>query len=102
MALEMYRIYRALACNLRERNTAEAGCYQTVPQDLFELKRVASAFLHWPKPEKPCTAIRLIFKSVALSLSECSFVLSGSGDILADDSDLVCLHEGYVDGLHLA
>ena len=46
----------------------------------------------------------MIFKSVTLSLSECSFVieLSGSGDILADDSDLVCLHEGYVDGLHLA
>ena len=85
-----------------DSNTAEAGCSALL--DLFELKRVASAFLHWPKPEKPCTAIQLIFKSVALSLSECSFVieLSGSGDILADDSDLVCLHEGYVDGLHLA
>ena len=23
---------------------------------------------------------------------------SGSGDIVSDDSDLVCLHEGYVDG----
>ena len=99
MALEMYRIYRALACNLRERNSAEAGCYQTVPHHLFELKRVASACLHWPKPEKPCAAIPLIFKSVALSLSDCRFVIepSGSGDIFADDSDLV----RYVDGLHL-
>ena len=35
----------------------------------------------------------------AFFLSDCRFVIepSGSGDIFADDSDLVCLHERYVD-----
>ena len=46
----------------------------------------------------------VIFESVALSLSGCRSLIesSGSGDMVSDDSDLVCLHEGYVDGLHLA
>ena len=41
---------------------------------------------------------------MALSLSESRFAIepTGSGHIVSDDSDLVCLHEGYVDGLHLA
>lgn len=77
----------------------------SVLQDLFELKRVASPCQHWPTPEKLCTAIQwFIFESVALSLSESRFAIepTGSGHIVSDDSDLVCLHEGYVDGLHLA
>jgi len=46
----------------------------------------------------------VIFESVALSLSGCRSLIesSGSGDIVSDDSDLVCLHCSSVENVLLA
>ena len=55
-------------------------------------------------PEKVACYSMVIFEGGGLCLSGCRSLIesSGSGEIVSDDSDLVCLHEGYVDGLHLA